>query len=496
MSTINVAKLVIETLSPMAIATGSRETNFDTALVRDINGLPMIPASAVAGVWSHLTQRHLGGEVCRDWFGADKSAKQGDFIPSKLTITDARLHDSNNQPVVNYMTPELIAADLMLKTCVLDRPHHRDRVAINDRSVAKENAKFDQIVLPKGLRFSVIVRWQGELDSANAILRLWSLRQMAFGASTRNGLGQVALVASEIKSFDLKQGESKGKALQAYVFDRRVPTEQAEFMTTNNTSLLLAQLPLKALDNWRSGSGSEVLNLENKDKNVGIITYSEPSWHWEHHRASNDNGTMTPVFCGSSIKGILAHRMAYHYRKHCKMWAENIDKDFQKNLKDGLNPEEIGKELHKKWQTRPEELKYLLGHADDTDHAKSIAGLLMVDDCPLRDYQTTLRYHNAIDRFTGGVRKGALYSEELLYQPKFTVKIWLTSLPTAPSTDEEKTAWQYVIQAFKDTVRDIELGLLPMGAGSGRGSSLVEKSTHDEWICNDALLLEIQGDNA
>ena len=120
----------------------------------------------------------------------------------------------------------------------------------------------------------------------------------------------------------------------------------------------------------------------------------------------------------------------------------------------------------------------------------------MVDDCELSDYKTTLRYHNAIDRFTGGVRKGALYSEELLYQPKFTVKIWLTRLPTQPSTDEEKVTWNNVINAFKDTVRDIELGLLPMGAGSGRGSSLVEKSPHGEWICNDALLLEIQGDNA
>ncbi|WP_188007128.1 RAMP superfamily CRISPR-associated protein [Photobacterium damselae] len=475
MSTICVAKLVIETVSPMAIATGSRETNFDTALVRDMNGLPMIPASAIAGVWSHLTQRHLGGDACRYWFGADKTASQGDFMPSRLTITDARLHDRDNQPVVNYMTPEQIAADPLLATCVLDRPHHRDRVAINDRSVAKENAKFDQIVLPKGLRFSLTVRWQGELDSANAILALWSLRQMAFGSSTRNGLGQIALVASEIKSFDLKQGESQGKALQNYVFDHRVPTAQADVITESTSSLLLAQLPLKALDNWRCGSGSEVLNQANQDKNVGIITYSEPSWHWAHHRASNDNGTMTPVLCGSSIKGMLAHRLAYHYRKRCKCWAETMDNA-----------------SHEEWQTRPEELKYLFGHADDSDHDKSLAGLLMVDDCELRDYQTTLRYHNAIDRFTGGVRKGALYSEELLYQPKFTVKIWLTRLPTAPSTDK----WQNVIQAFKDTVRDIELGLLPMGAGSGRGSSLVEKSTHDEWICNDALLLEIQGDNA
>ncbi|EHA1079980.1 hypothetical protein I8Y06_003922 [Photobacterium damselae] len=479
MSIISVAKLVIETVSPMAIATGFRETNFDTALVRDMNGLPMIPASAIAGVWSHLTQRHLGGDACRYWFGADKTASQGDFMPSHLTITDARLHDSHNVPVSNYMTSEQIAADSLLTTCVLDRPHHRDRVAINDRSVAKENAKFDQIVLPKGLRFSLTVRWQGELDSAKTVLALWSLRQMAFGASTRNGLGQIALVASEIKSFDLKQGESQGKALQTYVFDHRVPTEQAEFVSATNTSLLLAQLPLKALDNWRCGSGSEVLNQANQDKNVGIITYSEPSWHWAHHRASNDNGTMMPVLCGSSIKGILAHRLAYHYRKHREIWAETMENA-----------------SHDEWQTRPIELKGLLGHTDDTDHAQSLAGLLMVDDCPLSDYQTTLRYHNAIDRFTGGVRKGALYSEELLYQPKFTVKIWLTRLPTAPSTDDEKKAWLNVILAFKDTIRDIELGLLPMGAGSGRGSSLVEKSTHDEWICNDALLLEIQGDNA
>ena len=49
MSQVIVARLVIECSSPMAVSTGGRDTGFDTQLVRDVNGLPLIPATLGGG---------------------------------------------------------------------------------------------------------------------------------------------------------------------------------------------------------------------------------------------------------------------------------------------------------------------------------------------------------------------------------------------------------------------------------------------------------------
>jgi hypothetical protein len=38
--------------------------------------------------------------------------------------------------------------------------------------------------------------------------------------------------------------------------------------------------------------------------------------------------------------------------------------------------------------------------------------------------------------------------------------------------------------AIADTLEDLQLGLLPMGAGSGRGTSLVKHDHKHEWLVN------------
>ena len=71
-------RLVIETQSPMAINSGNRETAFDAQLARDNNGLPYIPATAIAGVWSHIADS-LEINNYQSWFGSTE-------LRSALTI--------------------------------------------------------------------------------------------------------------------------------------------------------------------------------------------------------------------------------------------------------------------------------------------------------------------------------------------------------------------------------------------------------------------------
>ncbi len=119
--------------------------------------------------------------------------------------------------------------------------------------------------------------------------------------------------------------------------------------------------------------------------------------------------------------------------------------------------------------TRPEEVDQLFGFANETS-SEGKAGMLIFHDAPLTNYEKVVRYHNAIDRFTGGVIQGALFTEELLEYPEFEIKITAKVGATISSIQQ---------QALKATFDDIELGLLPIGGGSGRGHSLTQR--HGTW---------------
>lgn len=443
MTKVHLTRLVLETTSPMVISSGERETGFDNALARDANGLPYIPATAIAGVWRSLATQ-LDAAMAERWFGSLQQR-------SLLRLQPGFLHNSANKPVMGLQDPVALRAEPLFTRLLQPSPHHRDRVAINDRGVAKDTAKFEQIMLPAGLRFSTTIQWTltDAADSAalltqwDQLLQLWADRRMAFGASTRNGLGQIKLVGLQEQLFDLAQGPSAAKALQLAA--RAVPTTLSKTLAAASTALV-ADIPLQALDNWRCGSGSVLLGKAPKSGSVALISYSEPRVEWQQHQARWQ--TKSPVLCGSSIKGILAHRLAFHYRRHAGIFAE-----------------QMAEESHASWQKRPDALDTLLGLVGE-NHEDARAGLLYVDDSSIdvKAEDTVLRTHNAIDRFTGGVMQGALFTEELLYRPKFSVRLWLRKTDSLDAT---------LKAALADTLRDLTEGLLPMGAGSGRGSSLV-----------------------
>ncbi len=451
MSTIFVTKLVIETTSPLAINNGGRETGFDTELARDCNGLPYIPATAIAGVWRHHIADSCGDVMADKWLGSTEQA-------ADVNISHGYCHNSKDTPVKGLVINDDLTTDPILNLLLEERPHHRERVSINDRGVALEHGKFDQLMLPSGVRFSITLHWQnsprqdGETLSESewlSLLSLWQKRRFCFGSNTRNGLGQFTIVRANHRCFDLTQGPKIGLACQQFIHDSRISVSKLPFTAIQERPF--ASLPLQALDNWRCGSGTEQLSKKTSERSVAIITYSEPKIHWKNNQASLSSPQ--PVLCGSSIKGILRHRMAFHLRRFNQQWSETLaDSD------------------HATWQQSPPELEQLFGRI--SDQQDSLAGSLYVDDACIEYSHTVLRTHNSIDRFTGGVRQGALYSEELLFQPRFTLALWLDN--NIDLSDSVK----FALQA---TLEDLQNGLLPMGAGSGRGTSLVQADTHKPW---------------
>jgi CRISPR/Cas system CMR subunit Cmr4 (Cas7 group RAMP superfamily) len=456
MNQIFLTRLVIETTTPMAIYSGNRETGFDNQLARDANGLPYIPATSIAGVWRTIVLQEFGESIDNKWFGFTTGINEHS---SQLSISNGIVHGADNQPTVGLKTSQSINADPLLALLKQDRPMHRERVSINDRGVAKDTAKFDQLLLPKGVRFTIDISFNNNLltpadiEKWQHILHCWTSRSFALGATTRNGLGQFAVIGSFEEIVELHQNPQASLQLSAFAQRKQNPIQT--HLSSTMTKQPFAVLPLKALDNWRCGSGTELLGKDKPENTVSLITYSESGINWVNNPAVLNNRA-APVLCGSSIKGILAHRITYHLRKHLNIWAEDM-----------------AEHNHEQWQTRPEEIKALLGWADDVSHKDSLAGRLYVDDSSVDYSQTVIRHHNSIDRFTGGVRKGALYSEELLYQPEFTIKLWLT-----PNTELSPE----LTNAIADALNDLKTGILPMGAGSGRGNSLVTQNPNKEWL--------------
>jgi len=498
MSNLYLTRIVIETTSPMAINTGGRETGFDSQLARDANNLPYIPATSIAGVWraiarqyyndQDLDEKGLNKDELKAWFGhTDNKNSDNPSQASSITLSDGVILNSNNQPIQGLVTPACINQDEVLSQLVQARPHHRERISINDRGVAKDTGKFDQLLLPAGVRFCIDIKLNNkEFNDKNltedfinkqwsALLNCWQHPLFAFGASTRNGLGKFKIIGTLEHSISLKANDNNSpeaitEKLRDFSERKSIPlsTQENGTLTSASKHQYLASLELQAIDNWRCGTGSQLLNkirYKNLENNVNIISYSEAKFEWD----TNNKGCLgeaKATLCGSSIKGILAHRVAFHFRRLNQQWAEKLaDKD------------------HETWQERPRELQDLFGYADDKYHDKSRAGSLYVEDCELEYDYTSIRHHNSIDRFTGGVRRGALYSEELLYQPTFTINLMLQAGTKLSSK---------LKQALEATLDDLKIGLLPMGAGSGRGTSLVQAKNPNDWCLENIKAIQVK----
>lgn len=448
-TSLNVCRVVIETTSPMAIHSGKRETGFDNQLARDANGLPYIPSSAFVGVWRHLSEGVIGQEASDIWFGTQQQR-------ALLSVSNGIIHNSENTPVLGLLAPQKIAQDTMLAALSQPVPMSRDRVRINDRGVAAEQAKFDQVLLPKGIRFCLSFRWMGDqeqrLHEWRQLLNAVNTRQFALGGSTRNGLGQFKIVADVSLCIDLREPNA---SQQLHKFNTYQTIPQGRHELEDNTGVF-AELELQAETTWRCGNGSVLLGESNQQDLLGALTYSERCYVWK-----NDKAALSPkpqaILCGSSMKGMLIHRITYYYHCLSKRWADDDITDEQ-------------------WEQRPEEVNRIFGFINaDPDSSDSQAGQLIFTDTIVSYEQTLVRQHNRIDRFTGGVIKGGLFNEELLYRPSFVIKLVLTN-PDRPLMCSELFK-----KALELTLNDIRLGRLSIGSQTGRGNSTTKAKVNGAW---------------
>mgnify|MGYP002735221668 FL=1 len=179
-----------------------------------------------------------------------------------------------------------------------------------------------------------------------------------------------------------------------------------------------------------------------KDLNVEEKSYASDSLEWER----------------------LKERIEALTLEDNKVWQE-----FQADLKDEV--------LTKKGFTSPvgennEAVKNLFGYSKNTEEdIEGLRGRVLIEDVylPSDTVKEKVFSHTSIDRFTSGIRDGALFQEKASYvEDEIEIKIWV-----------EEKAWEnneVIKVAFEKSLKDLQSGRLALGGSTTKGHGMFTTS--------------------
>ena len=178
------------------------------------------------------------------------------------------------------------------------------------------------------------------------------------------------------------------------------------------------------------------------DEQADMVHVKESVISWEKSKAEfEDNAILIPA---SSVKGAIAHRVAYHYNKAVGIFA---DYNFSISENSGYNNKAV--------QT-------LFGSADPNNIKRG--EVLFSDFIEIPNFSEKVLSHVVIDDFTSGVINGGLFFEKTIQsKAEYELDLYVHK----PAIKDEQ-----IKDAFEHTLEDICDGLLPLGEGSNRGNGI------------------------
>lgn len=446
------ARFVIEAKTPLAVGSGEKDITTDALVATDVNGLPYIPGTAIAGVVRSM----IGEESAKTFFGYQVPNKKKDGKGSEIIFTEAKILNSKGE-VVDGLNIEAIDKDPLLKE-YKELPI-RQHARISEKGVTVKGGKFDEQVVFAGTRFCFeleMVSVKEENNNFESVLSQINNKTFRIGSGTRCGFGEIEVVEMQRVKLDL----SKPNELELYLDkssnlsedwngwqrDENIEKE------TLSTDWVEYKLSLQPEDFFLFGSGfgdSEVDMTPVKDRKV--------VWEDGVGRLSNKM-VLIPA---TSVKGALSHRVAFHWNKLNEYYAGNpeakVGKDnFAVKTLFGSEGEDNDKG-EKKGEREKNREKQLRGN------------VIFSDIIEKRNVEDKILNHVAIDRFTGGAMDGALFSEKTTYVREKDKPFEMTLLVRKEVLDKKD---KKVEQALEAALQDICKGMLPLGGGVNRGNGI------------------------
>jgi CRISPR/Cas system CSM-associated protein Csm3 (group 7 of RAMP superfamily) len=476
----HVARVVIQFTTPFHVGSGDGDEDVDAVVVRDANGLPSLPGSSLAGVLRSAVRERVSQDMEKEIFGYQE-ANQG--CGSRLSVSWGCIHDENNLPVEDVVSPAALADDNVLADAAT--LHRRDHVCITHRGVADttNRGKFDEQSVSAGHRFT----FELELldDSKDSVLwatlvTLLNEGWLRIGGKTRRGYGAFKLISLRARSFDLRDEiafaaytqqlpVSLAGVIPAGVLPEltkpgmTAPSKSAVVRSPERLTITLQLVP--------RGYWMFVGGLDPEDQaDATPLRENFIAWREDNGKACGDveQGLRLPA---SSIKGALSHRVAFHFNRRNSKFADEA--------KTPADLEKLAGEAN-------EAVKELFGFRKNDDTGQ--AGRMFLDDLFLANSATQSSasqtiHHVSIDRFTGGARDQMLFSERPLWKGTWPT-LTLTVLEPNQLTNGSRIA-------LHAAVLDLAEGRLPVGAGAGRGLGFFDKcASKAVWDFNGNAVLE------
>ena len=432
------SRITLEAVTPLSIGSGNKDIKTDSVIAKDVNGLPYIPATTLAGLIRHS----LPEEEQRKWMGYQTKEES---YGSQLILSEAKILSEFGKPIDGLNPNEDKITKLRQQLPI------RQHVRINHQGTAEKNGKFDEEIVPKGMRFCFEMELMSEEDDNEIMDKILTTIQsngFRVGSGSRSGFGQISVISILHKRLDL----SVSKDLEHYLSksssldETWTGYEPYPSKVSKKTDYIHYELRLQPIDFMFFGSGFG-------DENSDMTFVQEPVIQWdENEKASIVEKERVVIIPGSSVKGALAHRTAYHFNRLTRHFAD--DKSVQ-NLQNFVGKENIA-------------INQLFGSEGDNKGKNKKRGNILFSDVIMaesEDLEKKVLNHVKIDRFTGGAVTGALFSEEVLYAPELSFTLELMLYDTTIKEEKENT-----LRAFETSLIDLCKGYLPLGGGVNRGN--------------------------
>ena len=437
------ARVVIEAATPLAVGTGNKDVLTDALVARDLNGLPFIPGSSLAGVLRHS----IGDNNDKDSIFGFQERDKG--RGSRLIFTDAVLLDANGEAQDGLKTSK--------KSKFLsqyDALPIRQHVRITEYGSTGKGGKFDEQVVYQGSRFVFEMEMVDTDDNEARFLKVLDniyTQLFRLGGGTRCGFGAMKVVDLKYRSLDLTHSED----LALYISKSSSLRQTWEGYKPYSPGELEGQpwheyvLELKPLDFFIFSSG-----FSDDDADITPVTESYITWNRNNGEGNFvDDGVLIPA---TSFKGVLAHRVAYHWNK--------INKNFIDEVNETRGNGKVGDEN--------DAVVKLFGSSGSDSNAISRGNVLLSDiimEPPADDLEklrgNKIFNHVTIDRITGGTIDGHIFTEKVTHLPHQSFK---EVLYVKAEVLEDKV----IKQALERSLQDICDGLLPLGGGTNRGHGI------------------------
>lgn len=437
------ARIIIETKTPLSIGSGIKGIKSDSLVLRDINGLPFIPGTTIAGLL-----RHTLGQDEDKYMGSQQ-------MGSPLIITEAKMLDSDGTVLDGIIPPEKLNSEFLASFRQLPIRQH---AKIGHRGATVKGGKFDEEIVLKGTRFCFEMEMLSDKDDDikfKELLDTLNSDTFRIGSGSRSGFGEIEVVDSQCqyKKIDLDNSEQRKWYLKksSSLIEEWQDAETIKLNNPDAKGWTLYTLQLKPVDFMLFGSG-----LGNDKADMTFVR--ESFVDWSGGTAQVKDREQVILIPASSVKGAISHRLAFHYNKIKKVFADTLAE---------------GKKIDDFVGKNNEAVKAVFGSEGekgvDGKMQNKLRGNVLISDI-IQDAPISPKIlnHVSIDRFTGGAIDGALFNEETLYAKGqlFELKL-LVNNSAFEGKDDVKTA-------FEDTLKDLCSGMLPLGGGVNRGNGCFE----------------------